>query len=98
MLAAFYFVIDVIGWKKWAFVLAIVGMNSIAVYCMSQLIKGWTARSLQTHFGQDLFNGTYFGRKLFDPMFSPIAQYVLVIVVLWLVCLWLYRQRIFIRI
>ena len=40
MLAGFFGVIDVVGWKRWAFPLVVVGMNSIAMYGMAQLIKG----------------------------------------------------------
>src|SRR5207302_7822498 len=40
MLAAFYAVCDLKGWKRWAFPLTVVGMNSIAIYLMSQLLRG----------------------------------------------------------
>ena len=40
MLAGFYAVCDLKGWKGWAFPLTVVGMNSIAIYCMSQLLRG----------------------------------------------------------
>jgi predicted acyltransferase len=88
MLAAFYWVIDLEGYKRWAFPLVIVGMNSIAIYCMSQLMKPWIAQTLRTHFGQDIFAGTY----------GIIWQRVATLAVLWLICLWLYRRKIFIRI
>ena len=39
MLAAFYAVIDVAGFRRWAFPLVVVGMNSIAIYLMAQLMK-----------------------------------------------------------
>jgi hypothetical protein len=35
---------------------------------------------------------------VFDPVYEPIAHAALVLLVLWLACLWLYRQRIFVRI
>lgn len=55
--AAFYFVIDILGWRAWAFPLVVVGMNSIAIYLMSQLMEGWVAQSLRTHFGAEIFRG-----------------------------------------
>ncbi len=112
MLAAFYALIDLSGYRRWAFPLVVVGMNSIAMYIMGQLIKGWVGKSvaihlghwwhwtiarvpsdhlrekLQTNFGQDIFGGIY----------GPVVQAVAVLLVLWLICLWMYRQKIFVRI
>ena len=88
MLAAFYWVIDMRGYRRWAFPLVVVGMNSIAMYCMAQLLKGWTRRTLETHFGANLFSGVYW------PIFAAAA----VLFVCWLVCLWMYRRKIFRRI
>src|SRR5262249_48702635 len=39
MLAGFFLVIDVWGWKGWALPFVVVGMNSIAMYCLAQLSK-----------------------------------------------------------
>jgi predicted acyltransferase len=88
MLAAFFWIIDVRGYKRWAFALVIVGMNSIAIYLMAETLDHFIVSNLKTHFGQDLFSGVY----------GPIWQSAAVVLVLWLACLWLYRQRIFIRI
>jgi predicted acyltransferase len=88
MLAGFYWIIDLAGYKRWAFPLVIVGMNSIAMYCMSQLMKPWLRQTLDTWVGREYFEGTY----------GIIWQSVGVLFVLWLICLWLYRRRIFIRI
>jgi predicted acyltransferase len=88
LLAAFYWIIDLEGHKRWAFPLVVVGMNSIAMYCMSQLMKPWVRDTLDTHFGKDIFRGIY----------GPIWQSLGVLFTLWLFCLWLYRRKIFIRI
>jgi predicted acyltransferase len=88
MLAAFYGAIDVRGWRGWEFPLTVVGMNSIAMYCMSQLLKPWTRQTLRTFLGQDIFQGE----------FGPVVQAVAVLAVLWLFCWWMYRQKIFVRI
>jgi predicted acyltransferase len=92
MLAAFYLVIDIWGFQRWVWPLVVVGMNSIAMYMMAQLIKGWTATTLRTHLGQDFFS------HWFTRDFAPIAQSAAVLLVLWLMCVWLYRQKIFVRI
>lgn len=88
ILAGFYWVIDIKGRKRWAFPLAIVGMNSIAVYVISSLMRPWIVQTLKTHISPSLFDGTY----------GPIVAQVSVLIVLWLLCLWMYRQKIFIRI
>jgi predicted acyltransferase len=87
-LAAFYWVIDMVGFKKWAHFLVVVGMNSIAIYLMSQLMRPWVSERLRTHLGADLFSGTY----------GPIAGACLTLVVFWLICWWMYRRKIFLRI
>jgi predicted acyltransferase len=88
LLAGFYFVIDLVGFRRWAFPLVVVGMNSIAMYCMSQLIKGWVLGRLKVHFGQWWFTGPY----------GPMVETSVVLLVLWLICYWMYRRGIFLRI
>ena len=39
MLAAFYLLTDLSGWKKWPFPFIVVGMNSIAMYVISTMFK-----------------------------------------------------------
>lgn len=91
ILASLYGVIDVLGWRRWTFPLVVVGMNSIAIYCMSQTLKPWTARTLQTHLGKEIF-------LLAGEPYRWTVEAVLVGTMFWLVCYWLYRQKIFIRI
>ncbi|HEY7155104.1 MAG TPA: DUF5009 domain-containing protein [Gemmataceae bacterium] len=111
MLAGFFWIIDIVGWKRWAFPLVVVGMNSIAMYCMAQLMKGWIAESLQRHLGAlALPSLTHIVKPLLtmmnvsvDPVwlnntFGPITQAAAVLFVLWLICLWMYRRGVFIRI
>jgi heparan-alpha-glucosaminide N-acetyltransferase len=111
MLAGFFWIIDIQGWKRWAFPLIVVGMNSIAMYCMAQLIKGWVRSSLQIHLGALAMPVlTTIGKPLMammnvtiDPVwvnntYGPIAQSVAVLFVLWLICLWMYRRGIFLKV
>ncbi len=88
MLAAFYGLIDVAGYRKWAFPLVVVGMNSIAIYVMSQLMKPFIASSLRTHLPEGTFDGPN----------ASLVRGGLTLVILWLICLGLYRRRIFIKI
>jgi heparan-alpha-glucosaminide N-acetyltransferase len=95
MLAGFFWVIDIVGWRRWSFPLVVVGMNSIAMYVMAQLMKGWVRGTLKTHFGQDIFSGP---PGSFLGTYGPILDAAAILFVLWLVCLWMYRQKVFVRI
>ncbi len=94
MLAAFYAVIDCWGKKRWSWPLVVVGMNSLAIYLMSQLLRPWLGKTLQIHFGSEVF--TLFG--LIEDGYSPIVQHSLLVLCLWLACVWMYRQKIFVKI
>jgi predicted acyltransferase len=88
ILAALYAAIDVGGWRRWAWPFAIVGMNSIAVYLMDQLLAGWIRETLERHLGPGIFSGPY----------GIVWQRCAVLAVLWLACWWMYRRKIFLRI
>jgi heparan-alpha-glucosaminide N-acetyltransferase len=88
ILGTFYGIIDVAGWKRWAFPLVVLGVNSILLYLLGMLVKGWVGQQLKIHFGQDLFDGPY----------GDIVRASSVMAVFWLLCFWLYRQRLFVRI
>jgi predicted acyltransferase len=88
MLAVFYAVIDVAGFRRWSLPLVVVGVNSIAFYLMAQLMKPFVASSLRTHFGPDLFDGPY----------GSLVRGLSILLVFWLISFWLYRQKLFIKI
>lgn len=92
-LAAFYWVIDIVGLRRWSFALVVVGMNSIVMYMLSQLTKSWTRDTIKIHFGYfpafaEVWNGPW----------GPIVQSASVLFMFWLFCWWLYRQKIFVKI
>lgn len=103
LLAAFYHVIDVRGHRAWAFPLVVVGLNSIAMYLMAQLLKPWVKKTLVTHVGtlfgwlRDRF-GLPLSQEVFVGWRAPVYESASVLLVLWLFCYWLYRRRIFLRI
>ena len=107
ILGMFYWVIDVKGFQRWAFFMQIVGMNSIAFYCMSQLIRGWGGRMFKiwlTTFEEMVAALTQFEFSLsyfiYDKnyAYAGIFEFVARVFVLWLIVLWLYRRKIFVRI
>jgi predicted acyltransferase len=88
ILALFYVVIDVWRLRGWEWPLVVVGMNSIAMYCMSQLMGGWVSSRWSMHFGPWIYTGFY----------GPLIQWLSRLLVLWLICYWLYRRKVFLRI
>jgi predicted acyltransferase len=91
LLAAFYGLIEVCRRRAWAFPFVVAGMNSIALYCMSQLLKPWVRERLKLHLGNDLF-------RWFGDTWASMLEMIWILAVLWLVAWWMYRRRIFLRI
>jgi len=91
LLGVFYVVIDVARLRAWSLPLVVVGMNSIAVYCMSMLLKPWFRGSVQRHAGQNAFN-------VFGTVWAPMVETTLFLLFCWAVCWWMYRKKVFIRI
>jgi predicted acyltransferase len=91
ILAALYGVIEITGWRRWAFPLLVIGANSMAVYVMSWTMEGFVRDALVRHLGRAPF-------AVLGAPFEPVLRGAAVLGVFWLVLLWLYRRRIFIRI
>jgi predicted acyltransferase len=90
LLAGFYYVVDVRGRRRWTFPLLVVGMNSIAMYCLNHLFEGFAAGTLRTHLGPHVF-------EIAGKTFAPMVQHAAMLAVLWLILLWMYRRKIFLR-
>ena len=90
-LAGFYAVLDLLGVAFWAFPLRVIGMNSIAAYCMAGLFEGFIAKNLTTHLGKDAF-------AVLGKPYEPLLHGAAVLLVLWLILFWMYRRKIFLRI
>ncbi len=90
-LAGFYLLSDAPGWAGWSFPLRVIGANSIAIYCLAHLIDGFVLKSIGTHLGPSIF-------KEFGDTWEPLVRGGAVLVVFWLILLWMYVKKIFIRI
>jgi heparan-alpha-glucosaminide N-acetyltransferase len=87
--AGAYWLIDVRGVRRWAFPLVVIGMNSIAAYCLTELGSRFIGGNLATNFGAILrATGAY----------QPFVQGVGVCLTLWLIVYWMYKRRLFLRI
>ena len=91
LLAAFYAVIDVLGHRRGAFPLVVIGMNSIAAYCMTELWPRFIQESLKTHLGESVFH-------IFGDAYFPLLLGAAGLLVIWLILLWMYQRRILLRI
>ncbi len=91
LLAACYAVIDLLNWKTWSFPLVVIGMNSIAAYCMAHLFEGFIFKNLKTHLGATIF-------KVFGAAYEPLLHGAAVLLMLWIILLWMYRRKIFLRV
>lgn len=91
LLAAFYLVIDLWQRRAWAFPLVVIGLNSIAAYCMDHLFGSFIRSTLITHFGKNSF--LILGKPYESLLLGGSA-----LLVLWLILFWMYRRKIFLRI
>ena len=91
LLAAFYYVVDVRGYRRWAFPLFVVGMNSIAMYVLVHVAHNYVERSLTIHLGRG-------GFEALGPAFVPITLGAATLAIFWLILYWMYRNKVFVRI
>lgn len=87
MLLGFYWLIDVKGYRKWTFPLVVIGANSIFIYSVHQVLQGWLDRAV----------GVFTLRFAWLGDFAPVAQSCAVLLVMWYLCYWLYRRRVFFK-
>jgi predicted acyltransferase len=86
LLALFYWIIDVRGWKGWAFPFIVIGMNPITIYLAQALLDFGIIAAIVTHgFIHQL--GPY----------QAAFQVFTVLATKWLFLYFLYRQRIFLK-
>lgn len=88
LLALFYYIIDVLGYKKWAFFFKVIGMNSILIYMSSGFID-W----------QYTNNGFFkwLGQLVGNP-YGIVVMAVSAVFIKWLFLYFLYRKKVFLKI
>jgi predicted acyltransferase len=88
LMSLFYYVIDVLGYKKWAFFFRVIGMNSILIYISSHFIK-WT------------YTNTSFFGWLFQLIGNPcniVVGAITFVLVKWVFLYYLYQKKTFLRV
>ena len=88
LLAVFYYIIDVLGHKKWAFFLKVIGMNSILIYMSGHFIN-WV-------YSTDFFFH-WLGQLVGDP-YSAVVLAICMVFVEWLFLYFMYRKKVFLRV
>ena len=91
ILASFHALVDLRGWRAWAFPLVVLGMNSIAAYVADHLFPSFIRDVLKCHLGPNFF-------KIFGDAYAPFVLGSGVVLTLWLMMFWMYRRKIFLRI
>ncbi len=87
LLALFYWVIDVKGWKNWCFPFVVIGMNSITIYMLMEIIDFYKA--------SNYFLGGIVKQL---PAEANLISAIGVVVAEWLLLLFLYRNKLFFRV
>ena len=87
-LMALYWIVEMQGWKRWAFPAIVIGTNCIFIYSFSQVLRGWLARGI----------GNFTGHFWFLGPWGEVPHNLLVFAVMWYLCFWLYQRRIFFKI
>ena len=86
MLLFFYWLIDIRGYRKWAFPLTVIGMNAIFIYMFTSIIH---LDPIVDVFTQGIV------RVL--PNAELLFQQVAVLAVEWFILFWMYKRNIFLR-
>jgi heparan-alpha-glucosaminide N-acetyltransferase len=91
MLAAFAWIIEAKGYRKWAFPFVVIGMNSIAAYLIAHLLPEFLTSSFRIHLGSDAF-------KIAGSALEPLVEGMAILLAYWMILFWMYRRKIFLRI
>ncbi len=90
-LAGFCWIIEARKHKRWAFPLIVIGMNSIAAYFLADYFGRLIADAFRIHLGTAPF-------QVFGTGLEPLMRGALQLLTYWLILLWMYRRKIFLRI
>jgi predicted acyltransferase len=87
LLAIFYSLIDALGWKRWAFFWIVIGTNAITIYLIRRIID---FEKMSTFFlgGVSELSGAW----------GPVVLAIGIVALEWSLLLFLYRQKLFLRV
>jgi predicted acyltransferase len=88
LMSLFYYVIDILGYKRWAFFFKVIGMNSILIYISGHFIN-W-------HYSTNSFFH-WLGQLVGNP-YDVVVLAACLIFIKWLFLYFMYRKRVFLRV
>ncbi|HKH61884.1 MAG TPA: hypothetical protein VKA49_13680, partial [Flavitalea sp.] len=88
LLSVFFYIIDVRGYKNWAFFFKVIGMNSILIYISGKFIN-WTYTT------NAFFK--WLGQLVGDP-YNIVVMAICMLAIKWLILYVLYKKRVFLRV
>jgi predicted acyltransferase len=88
LLSIFYYIIDVLGYQKWAFYFKVIGMNSILIYMSGHFID-WDYTT----------NGFFkwLGQLIGDPV-NIVIMAICYVMIKWLFLYFMYKKKVFLRV
>ncbi len=86
LVALFYWIIDVKGYRRWAFFFVVIGANAITIYVLANIVNF-------DHIATLLFQGIADRAGALKPIVLPMG----IVVVEWLLLWFLYRHKIFLK-
>lgn len=88
LMALFYYIIDILGYRKWAFFFKVIGMNSILIYMSGSFIDwSYTTSALFQWLGQ-----------IVGEPYNAVVLIFCYIAVQWAFLYFLYRKKVFLRV
>jgi predicted acyltransferase len=91
-LAFFYWLVDIKGYRKWARLFIIVGMNSIFIYLFANILSGWLRDFVH------IWNDGFLGALGFGEQALSVTNAFLSLAVMCYLSYFLYKKRIFFKI
>jgi predicted acyltransferase len=88
-LMACYWMVEIKGWRRWAFPAVVIGTNCIFIYSFTQVLRGWLARGVANFTG---------GGFAFLGPYGAIPHNLVVLACLFYMCYWLHQRKIYFKI
>jgi predicted acyltransferase len=88
LMALFYYVIDVLGYQKWAFFFKVIGMNSILIYISGKFIN-WEYTT------KAFFNWLLY---FFNDPYKLVVGAICFVLIKWLFLYFMYKKKVFLRV
>jgi cation transporter-like permease len=91
-LALFYWFVDIQKNQQWTKMFVIVEMNSIFIYLFAGVLGGWLSDFVH------IFNDGFLGVLGLSPEALAVTNAIFALAIMWYLCYFLYRKKIFFKI